>query len=63
MAGGLKVPAIPDSLGRPKPVDADWRDVQAQIDAVVHELDPPEDHGVGRDETGPPAQAGSGKSQ
>jgi hypothetical protein len=29
------------SLGIPKPVDADWQRIQEQIDAIVHEHDPP----------------------
>lgn len=29
-------------MGLPQPVDEDWQQVQEQIDAVVHELDPPE---------------------
>jgi hypothetical protein len=29
------------SLGIPQPIDEDWQQVQAQIDAVVHEQDPP----------------------
>lgn len=29
-------------MGLPQPVDEDWRQIQEQIDAVVHELDPPE---------------------
>lgn len=30
------------SMGLPQPVDKDWQQIQEQIDAVVHELDPPE---------------------
>lgn len=29
------------SLGIPMPIDEDWQEVQEQIDAVVHEHDPP----------------------
>ena len=29
-------------MALPQPVDEDWQRIQEQIDAVVHELDPPE---------------------
>jgi|GEM_PF-4981356 len=48
------------SLGQPQPVDADWRDVQAQIDAVVHEHDGPARPREPGD--APPAPAGDGAS-
>lgn len=41
-------------MGLPQPVDEDWQQVQEQIDAVVHELDPPE---VADASTQPPSPA------
>ena len=37
------VPGTAANVDMRDTVDADWREVQAQIDAVVHELDPPRD--------------------
>ena len=43
-------------MGLPQPVDEDWQQIQEQIDAVVHELDPPEIEDVS---TQPPAPVGA----